>query len=116
MFSAAPPPGRYNLRPDDIKVVNTIDWSKNKYDRFSNSFFVSRDALQAAADYEKMERVGTAPSMRYLGTYKGPYVGKQYAEARSAKHTFGAVEDRFKHSFCGRLDVAAQMPGMLSFN
>jgi hypothetical protein len=27
------------------------------------------------------------------------------------RHTFGADTERFKHSFCGRLDIAATLPG-----
>ena len=32
------------------------------------------------------------------------------------RHTFGADKDRFKHSFMGRLDLKAEIPGVGTYN
>lgn len=45
-----------------------------------------------------------------LGTYRGPYVGKQ-SERAPILPTFGVTKDRFQGSFCGNLADAAEKPG-----
>ena len=54
-------------------------------------------------------------SMRTAGNYRGRYLGKQNDSRAPALHTFGADKDRFKNSFCGRLDLAALIPGPGSY-
>lgn len=43
------------------------------------------------------------------------FLGKQNETPSSSLHTFGSDKDRFKHSFCGRLDLKALEPGPLDY-
>jgi len=54
-------------------------------------------------------------NMRSVGNYRGRYLGKQNDTRSPASHTFGADKDRFKNSFCGRLDLQAMLPGPGSY-
>ena len=57
---------------------------------------------------EDMQRA--VSSGRIVGRSFSPK-GKQNESPSATLHTFGADVERFKHSFCGRLDLAAEAPG-----
>jgi len=88
-------------------------WSKSQYDRFGN---LGKDnyvpgperyfnpPLEAAISKQRQ-------SLRSMGTYRGPYLGKQ-SESVTSTHGFdGGIKERFKNSFYGSLDNVAQLPG-----
>jgi len=103
----APGIGKYSL-PDDIAHVNTFAWSKSTYKRFQE--FGRDNNVPSPTRYFSDEPV-QIENRRIVGNFKGPYMGKQNESPSAALHTFGADKDRFKHSFCGRLDLKAMEPG-----
>ena len=129
-----PGPGTYNVDPNANTVQKQFAWSKSKTQRNDDltrdnglpgpgSYFKTRPLSKqtrrgggtAKADFD-MEAIDEArKSMRTAGNYRGRYLGKQNDSRAPALHTFGADKDRFKNSFCGRLDLAALIPGPGSY-
>jgi len=107
----APGIGKYTL-PDDIAHVNTFAWSKSSHKRFQD--FGKDNHVPSPTRYFSDEPVHV-DNHRNVGAFKGPYLGKQNETPSAALHTFGADKDRFKHSFCGRLDLKANEPGPLDY-
>jgi len=106
-FSDVPGPGEYSIKEGATKVDHTFAWSKSKAKRgyeIDMALLASSPIDMSAIDKARI-------SMRTAGNYRGKYLGKQNASRAPAMHTFGADKDRFKNSFCGRLDLIAQIPG-----
>lgn len=54
---------------------------------------------------------------RTVGAHRGvQWLGKSNDKPIATLHTFGADKDRFKHSFMGRLDLKAEIPGVGSYD
>jgi len=93
-------------------------------DRFSNSF--QGDLAMAAAvpgpgmyavnkqSFQRSRQPTPVPGRRMCKTPQG-YLGKQN-EVGNKPHTMGADKDRFKNSIYGRLDLAAESPGVGEYN
>jgi len=110
IMSDAPRVGKYTL-PDafaDQEKRTDYPWSKSYFRRFQDIGVDNKvpPPTRYFADMEEEPR----QTLRSAGSYRGKYLGKQNSRV-STTHTFGADTDRFKHSFCGRLDIAATMPG-----
>jgi hypothetical protein len=91
-------------------------------DRFANSF-AGNLAVSAAVpgpgmydvNSRSFQRVRNPPHPPGKRMCKTPYLGKQN-EIGNKPHTFGADKDRFKNSIYGRLDLAAESPGVGEYN
>ena len=121
----APGIGKYSL-PDDIAHINSFAWSKSTHKRFGD--FGKDNRVPSPTHYFSDEPM-IIDNRRLVGNFKGPYKGKQNETPSAALHTcnihtiitiiiiiitiilVGADKDRFKHSFCGRLDLKALEPG-----
>jgi hypothetical protein len=128
----APGPGTYNVDPNANTVQKNFAWSKSRTQRNDDltrdnglpgpgSYFKTRPVSRATTRGGKVDFDMTAidearKSMRTAGNYRGRYVGKQNDTRSPAMSTFGADKDRFKNSFCGRLDLAALIPGPGSYS
>ena len=119
LMSAAPGVGVYTL-PNSFNDPNkpAFIWSKSTFIRFTD-IGVDNKVPPSTKYFDNREEALTAHTqgrvLRSAGGYRGKYVGKQYTAKAEAAHTFGADADRFKHSFCGRLDLAAEAPGVLQY-
>jgi hypothetical protein len=60
---------------------------------------------------EQNEQMRDSLNHRTVGRIFRKPLGKQNEKPKIAVHTFGADVHRFKHSFLGRLDLAAEAPG-----
>lgn len=111
IMSDAPRVGKYNL-PDafsEQEKRTDYPWSKSYFRRFQDIGVDNK--VPPPTRYFSDTEESPPPSLRVAGAYKGKYLGKQNDTRATVIHTFGADTDRFKHSFCGRLDIAATMPG-----
>ena len=121
--------GEYNVDPNANTVQKQFAWSKSKTQRNDDltrdngnpgpgSYFQTRPLSKqgprggvSAKDFDMDDIDRSRKSLRSAGSYRGKYLGKQNERRKPASHTFGADKDRFKNSFCGRLDLAALIPG-----
>lgn len=112
--SETPSPVAYHpgFHPPKEHVQSDIQWSKSPQTRFQDLGKDNR--VPGPQRYFNPELdaqlFDSNRSLRSCGSYRGPYVGKQ-SERGTALPTFGVDKDRFKHSFCGRLDLIAEIPG-----
>lgn len=66
---------------------------------------------------KKHEQVTLSTNGRTAGVYRNvQWLGKVNDKPVATLHTFGADKDRFKHSFMGRLDLKAEIPGVGAYN
>ena len=117
LMSAAPGVGIYNL-PNAFHDPNkpAFIWSKSTFTRFRDIGVDNKVPPPTKYFDDREEDVTQGRVLRSAGGYRGKYIGKQYTAKNDAAHTFGADTDRFKHSFCGRLDLAAEAPGVLQYD
>ena len=114
MLSDAPGPGRYSIDKGSNQVLKTFAWSKSKVKKanlYPDNGLPGPGAYLNNDEFDREELDRIRNSMRTAGSFRGRYVGKQQSERAPALHTFGADKDRFKNSFCGRLDLKALIPG-----
>lgn len=63
-----------------------------------------------------VKRPSTGPQESRSQTPKPRALGKQFERGVMPEHTFGADKDRFKDSFCGRLDLIRLYPGPCAYD
>lgn len=109
-----PPVGSYDPDSALTEHQRSTYWSLSKHTRFQDLGMdnkvpgPTRYFDDKREQEEEMQRA--VSSGRILGRIYSPK-GKQNESPVASLHTFGADVERFKHSFCGRLDLAAQFPG-----
>ena len=109
-----PAVGKYN--PNDKLLIKDrcTFWSNSKHMRFQDLGVDNKVPGPTRYFDERMDKLAEErrlqSSGRIIGTAYSPK-GKQNEDRSAALHTFGADVERFKHSFCGRLDLAAEAPG-----
>lgn len=119
--SGVPNAGKYNLSGTETVPIPAFFWSRSTYKRFQNMGMDNKvpgpGAYFDKKINEKREEEFLKSNARVVGALRGvKYLGKQNDKPVSAIHTFGADKDRFKHSFMGRLDLKAEIPGPGSYN
>lgn len=112
--SETPSPAAYTplLSPGKEHAKGDIQWSKSPQIRFRDlgkDNFVPGPQRYFNPELDA-KLFSPAKNARSCGSYRGPYIGKQ-SEHGIVLPTFGTDQDRFKHSFCGRLDLIAEIPG-----
>jgi hypothetical protein len=109
-----PAVGEYTPNEDLVKFDRSTYFGKSKHTRFQDLGVDNK--VPGPTRYfdegrDQTEETGRMTSSgRIMGRTYSPK-GKQNESPSAALHTFGADVERFKHSFCGRLDLAAEMPG-----
>jgi hypothetical protein len=113
-ISHTPSPAAYSpqLSPGKELPQGDIQWSKNPQGRFQDLGKDNKVPGPQRYFNPELDAKLYSPnsSLRTSGAYRGTYIGKQ-SEHGVVPPTFGTDSDRFKHSFCGRLDLIAEIPG-----
>mmetsp|Transcript_13229 Transcript_13229/g.19930 ORF Transcript_13229/g.19930 Transcript_13229/m.19930 type:complete len:366 (+) Transcript_13229:61-1158(+) len=110
-----PSPLTYNPNITSTLPEKKVMWSKSQYKRFQDlgvdnkvpgpgRYFDTRSDEEKRREYESKNK-------RTCGRKVTKLLGKQNEKPKFTVHTFGADVNRFKHSFLGRLDLAAESPG-----
>lgn len=119
--NGVPGAGKYRSETSGVKPVPTFFWSRSTYKRFQSMGMDNKvpgpGAYFDERNRKKTERESLESNGRSSGVYREvQWLGKQNDDPVEALHTFGADKDRFKHSFMGRLDLKAEIPGVGSYD